>query len=795
MFKNYLKTACRNLWRNKTFSILNITGLAIGLTCAAIIFLWVEDEVTYNDFKNKNSLYQVYENQTYDGQVLTVMATPGLLAGAMKEEIPGIYKTARTSWRDRKLLAVGDKHIYGNGIFADPSFLSMFSLEFIKGSEANAFKELYAIVLTETMAKKLFNAVDVVGKIIKFDNKQEYMVSGVIKDLPKNNVFNELEWYAPFEVFFKKNEWLTTWNNNGVQTYVQLDEKASLQTVNDKLVGFIQAKDTIAHARPFLFSANDWRLRNNFVNGKQSGGHIKQVRLFSIIAWIILLIACINFMNLATARSEKRAKEVSVRKVMGSGKKMLVFQFLLEALVMAFIAVALSVVITALVLPAFNTFIKKELILDVFKPIHFFSLIIIGLICGLIAGSYPAFYLGSFNPILVLKGMKIKTTGGASFIRKGLVVTQFAVSIIFIICTIVIYSQVIHTKNRELGIDKNNLINLNQQLITMKQDGNMGLHFKTIKNELIATGVVQNASLSSIRPFFIGSNTGGYKWKNMDPGKEFLISLGWATPEYVNTMGMKILAGRDFYQDGSADSNNVIINETLAKLISKKPLESVGQVIEGDGSLFIVGVVKDFVYNNVYSSPEPLIIFNDSKAENTSNFIVRFKQGVNYKAALAKVEEVVKKHNPEYPFEYKFVDATFENLFKGESFIGTLAFLFAGLAIFISCLGLFGLAAYSAERRIKEIGIRKILGASVKNLVTLLSKDFLGLIIVSCVIAFPLAWYFMNNWLQDYEYRVNIHLWMFALPGIIAIAIGLVTISFQAIKAAITNPVKSLRTE
>ena len=502
-------------------------------------------------------------------------------------------------------------------------------------------------------------------------------------------------------------------------------------------------------------------------------------------------------MNLATARSEGRAKEVSVRKVMGSGKQMLIFQFLMEAILMAFIAVILAVAITALTLPAFNKLIEKDLALNLFSPLHIVSLLMIGLICGLVAGSYPAFYLSSFNPVTVLKGLKLNSAGGAALIRKGLVVTQFAISVIFIICTIVIYFQVIHTKDRELGINKNNLIDMSQQLITMKQDGNMGLHFMTIKNELLATGVVENASLSNDAAFQVGSNSGDFKWKSKDPGKEVLISMEWATPEYINTMGMKLIAGRDFYQDGSsADSNNVVINETFAKMISKDPTQAVGQIIDRDEErLTVTGVIKDFVYNNVYGSAAPLIIFNDGKARNTSNLTIRFRQDVNYKEALAKVETVINKYNPEYPFEYRFVDATFENLFKGESLIGTLVLLFASLAIFISCLGLFGLAAYTAERRIKEIGIRKVLGASITNITTLLSKEFLWLVIISCVIAFPVAWYFMNSWLQGYEYRVDISWWMFGLPALMALLIALVTVSFQAIRAAIANPVKSLRTE
>jgi len=798
MLKNYFKTAFRNLWRNKTFSFLNIFGLAVGISCAALIFLWVEDEVSYNDyFKNKSTLYQVFENQTYNNDTYTFAATPGLLSDAMREEIPGITNTTRTSWRTRILLSIGDKGIYGNGLYVDSTFISMFSLDFIRGRKTNAFNKLHSIVLSEDMAIKIFNTVDVVGKTLLFDNAEEYEVSGVFRNIPKNTQFGFVEWLVPFEVFFKQNAWLEHWGNNGIQTYAQLDKNASLNTVNQKLNGFISSKSEGALAKPFLLAASDWRLRSNFVDGKQSGGRIKLVKLFSVIAWIILLIACINFMNLATARSEKRAKEVGVRKVMGSRKRMLIIQFLLEALVMAFFAVIVSIIITAIALPAYNNLIGKEMVLDIFKPIHFISLIAIGLICGLIAGSYPAFYLGSFSPISVLKGSRMKKTGSTALIRKGLVVAQFAMSVIFIICTIVIYQQVIHTKNRELGLNKDNLISMSQQLITMKQEGDMGLRFRTIKNDLLSTGYVQNAALSSGSPFEVGSNSGDFGWKSKDPGKEVLISMEWATPEYVNTMGMQLLAGRDFYQEAISDSSNVVINETFAKLITKnKPEEAVGQLIDrSEEQLTVIGVIKDFVYNNVYSAPAPLIIFNDPNANTTFNLTIRFKPGADYTAALSNVESILKKYNPEYPFEYSFVDEKFENLFKGESLIGTLASLFAGLAIFISCLGLFGLAAFMTERRIREIGIRKVLGASATSIATLLSKEFLGLVFLSCLIAFPLAWYYMNIWLQDYEYKVSISWWMFALPTLIAIIIAIVTVSFQAIKAAIANPVKSLRTE
>lgn len=796
MFKNYIKTAFRSLWKNRTFSVLNISGLAVGIASAALIFLWVEDERTYNHyFTNRDNLYQVMGNQVYDGQTYTFASLPGPFCKAAKAEIPGIKNASRANWGSRYLFNYGEKGIYANGMYVDAAFLTMFNAAFVHGKSATAFNQLHSLVITDAMAKKIFNATDVVGKQVKVDNQQEYTITAVIKEMPENTRFAKQEWFIPFDVYERNNEWLTTWNNNGIQTFFELDPAADAAAINNKLHGFIKSKDTSASAMPLLLSANDWRLRNNFADGKQSGGKIIIVNLFTIIAWIILIIACINFMNLSTAKSEKRAKEVGVRKVMGSGKGMLIAQFIWEALLLSFIAVVIALGIVALVLPAFNTLVEKHLVLGILNPVHFTSLIIIGLLCGLVAGSYPAFYLSSFQPIAVLKGLKIKS-GGATFVRKGLVVTQFVISVALITCTIIIYQQVMHTKNRELGINKNNLVGINQQLISTAQNADMGLRFQSIKNDLIATGVVEEAALTANQAFSIGSNSSGFGWEGKDVDKNVLISMEWATPGYVKTMGMQLIAGRDFYAEGAADSNNVIINETMAKLMDKKPENAVGKLIDRDDQkLAVIGVMKDFVYNNVFGGVAPAIIFNDAKAENTNNLMVRLKPQQDYKAALGKVEMVLKKYNPSFPFEYKFVDDTFKELFSTPNLIGKLAGIFAALAILISCLGLFGLAAYTAERRVKEIGIRKVLGASVQNLTSLLSMDFLKLVIISCVIAFPLTWYFMHEWLQNYEYRIAVSWWMFVLPALLAVIIAFVTVSFQAVKAALANPVKSLRTE
>jgi putative ABC transport system permease protein len=784
MFKSYLKTTLRNLWRNKTYGFLNIFGLAIGITCAALIFLWVEDEVTYNNyFSNRNYLYKVKDNQTYDGTTFTFDATPGPMAAGIKAEIPGIKNTARSTWGNQVLFTLDDKNIYEQGNYVDAPFLLMFQLQFIKGNAASAFSQLYSIVISEKMADKFFGSTDVLGKTLKVDNKQDYIVSGVIKNLPENVSF-KFDWLSPFKIYEDQNTWLQQWGNNGVITYVEVQPNANVAAINKKLHNYIGSKANDAIAKMSIYPMTRWRLYDSFTNGVETDGRIKYVNLFSLIAWIVLIIACINFMNLSTARSEKRAREVGVRKVLGAGKKKLIFQFIGESLIMAFMSAIIAVAIIYLSLPGFNSLVEKHLSLNLGNPLHTAGLLGIALICGLISGSYPAFYLSSFNPTMVLKGLKLKTSG-AGFIRKGLVVVQFSVSVILIISTILIYQQIQHVKDRNLGYNK-------QDLVYMNLNGNMKVHFNVIKNDLLQTGFVQNAALSRSMTLQLGSNTGGFNWEGKDPTKQVLVTVESVTPEYISTMGMHLKAGRDFYNDIKADSNNVIINESMAKIINKKNI--LGTVLSmGDSKNTVVGVINDFVYNNMYSSSAPLMLYLDTAS--TNYLTVRFKPNSNLASALPALEKVVKADNPGYPVEYKFVDETFNQYFKTETLIGKLAGLFSVLAILISCLGLFGLAAYTAERRTKEISIRKVLGASARGLAGLLSKDFLKLVAISCLIAFPLAWWMMSNWLESYEYRIKLSWTIFFIAGILALLIALITVSFQAIKAAIANPIKSLRSE
>jgi len=783
MFRNNFKTTIRNLWKNKTYSFLNIFGLAVGVSCAALIFLWVEDEFSY-DHQNikKDRLYSILENQAYNGKIYTFSATPGLMAPAMKSEIPGIANTTRTSWPQTVLFSIGDKTIYETGFYADSNLFNMFTVPFVQGKAANAFAQLHSVVISEKMAKKFFgDDKSIPGKTIKIDNKDEYVVTGVFKDMPDNSSI-KFDWASPYEIFFVKNRWLTNWGSNGIKTYVELMPGTSPASVNKILYSYIQKRAEHAVARPFLLSMNDWRLHSQFTDGKQIGGRIEFVHMFIAIAWIILLIACINFMNLATARSEKRAREVGVKKVLGAEKTTLIAQFIGEAVFMSLIAVLFSILFILLALPVFNTLVEKNLSIGLGNPFHLLALILIALLCGLIAGSYPALYLSSFNPIYVFKGMKMKG-GSAAWIRKGLVVFQFTISIVLIICTIIIFQQVQYVKSRNLGYNKDNLIELDAQ-------GDIINHFSTIKQQLLETGAVENAALSSLGMLFMGSNTDDYSWEGKDPTKKILITNDYVSPEYLSATQTKFAQGKDFESIG--DSNKVIINETLANLMGKG--SAVGKIIRQDTTKFqVIGVVKDFVFGDMYGASDPLLFV--CYPNWASYLYVRLKSNTDPEKALAKIEPVMKTNNPGYPFDFRFVDDQFNQIFKTEVLIGKLARLFASLAIIISCLGLFGLAAYTAERRTKEIGIRKVLGASVTRIAGLLSKDFLQLVLIAGVIAFPLSWWAMYRWLQNYSYRIEINWWVFILAGALAILIAVLTISSQAIRAALANPVKSLRTE
>ncbi len=807
MLKNYFKIALRNLRRNKAFSAINIFGLAIGIACAGLIFLWVEDETNFDStHAKKDKLYFVRLNQVYDTYTATFSSTPGVMAPALQADIPGIANACRVTENQTSLLfTIGDKAMYASGKYAEDVVFNMFTLPFVQGNAKTAFAQLYSIVLTQKTAKKFFgDDKDVVGKTVKVDNKQEYVVSAVLKDLPENSSL-QFEWLAPFEIYYQKSPWAQKWGNSCLSTYVELKDGVKPARVDKQLYDYLQVKQQTdkSTAHLFLFNMNKWHLYDQFDNGVLTGGgRIQYVHLFSIIAWIILFIACINFMNLATALSEKRAREVGVRKVLGAKQKSLVTQFIGEALLMSLIAAALATIIIFLTLPAFNALVQKHLSIGLNNPLHIAALFAIAVLCGLIAGSYPSLYLSSFNPVFVLKGIKLKTSN-AAVIRKGLVVAQFAVSITLIISTIIIYQQIQHVKSRNLGFNKNNLIQMSLQ-------GNMLKNYAAIKQDMINTGVIENTSLADHETIYDGNNTSAVTWPGKDPNSNILISNRVVSPEFMSVAGMYISEGRDFKQTDvvemgdnfqpkdSTQPFNIIITESLQKILGKgsalgKILQLPAQKENRYFNLQVTGVVKDYMYGNMYGKSTPVIFY--CLPNFTTLLYVRTKPYINPQQALAKMETVMKKDNPAYPFEYKFVDDQFNEMFLSEMLIGKLSRVFALLVIVISCLGLLGLAAFTAERRTKEIGVRKVMGASVAGIAQLLSKDFLQLVSIACIIAFPFAWWMMYKWLNNYEYRIDISIWVFVISGMMALFISLLTISFQAIKAALANPIKSLRSE
>ncbi|WP_291868025.1 ABC transporter permease [Maribacter sp.] len=782
MYKNYIKIAWRNLWKNKGYSFLNIFGLAIGITCAAMILLWVEDEVGYDsNFSKQDVVYYVPTNQQYEGEWRTFFqATPGPLAQVLKEEVPGVVGSARTSRMDL-LFQVGEKSINKGGRFADPDFLNMFSLSFIEGNIETAFNMFDAIVVSRKTATQLYGEnTSALGKVIKVNNDTNYTITGVYENLPTNVTYN-FDWVAPFERYAEGKEWMREYGSNFSDTFVELSPEADVNAVNEKVKKILPAKTEDEETYAFLHAMKDWHLRSNFESEKQVGGQIVYVQLFSLIAIIILLIACINFMNLATARSEKRANEVGVRKVLGSDRKGLISQFMAEALITASIAAIASILLLKLLVPQFNTLIEKQLVFSLLNSVHVLVLMSVTLVCGLVAGWYPAFYLSSFKPVDVLKGAHRKQ-GSAPFIRKGLVATQFVVSIVFIISTIIVYQQVQHVKGRNLGYEKDNLVKI-------PVTGDIIKNFDPIKEDLLASGSIENLGLNNSEILSGGNNTSGLEWQGGVDTEDVLVSVRAISSDFFDAAGMQIVAGRGFSNNPLKDSTNIIVSESFARLMGFGT--AVGKTVENDFT--IIGVVKDYLYDDMYGSSDPVLFFNNH--EDARFLYVKIKKGMPLGSALSLLDKVLKKHNPAFPFDYEFVDDAFNAKFKSEKLIGSLSQIFALLAIIISCLGLIGLSAFIADQRRKEIGVRKVLGSSISGIVGLLSKEFLQLVLIAILIASPIAWWLMQNWLESFAYRIEINWRVFAIAGLAAIGIALITVSFQAIKAALANPVKSLRTE
>jgi putative ABC transport system permease protein len=787
MIKNYIKIAWRNLLRNKGFSAINILGLAIGMASAILILLWIQNEVSHDRFhEKKDRLYVANNRDKFNGELWAWGTTSKPLAPALKQEYPEVEEAVRIT--DAPFLfTVGDKHLNLAGYFTDPGFFNTFSFPFVEGN-SKALNGRYNIVLTQKTAKKLFGNEDAMGKTVKIDSTDNFTVTGILKDLPNNTAF-DFEYLLPWSYMTKIGWDDNYWGNNSVETFILLkpgvtqvrfDAKIKNITINHDKDG---EKTT---TQVFTQRFSDAWLYSKSENGIYVGGRIERVKLFAVIASFILLIACINFMNLSTARSEKRAKEVGIRKVVGAPKSSLMLQFIGESILLALLAGVLAVIIVELSLHSFNQLVSKELYIPFANPFYWLFAILFILFTGLVAGSYPAFYLSSFIPVKVLKGT-IKATNTLVTPRKVLVILQFTFAISLIICTIIVEHQIKYAQARDTGYTKNNLVFTNLQ-------GDIKKHYELIKTELLTKGAA-TAVTKSMSPITKRSSDGwGFQWPGSteDDKKVDFIRMA-SDADFVKTMGVKLLQGRDIdIKKYPADSTALLLNEAAVKIMRLK--DPVGQIVKSDGhDWHVVGVVKDFIFESPYEKVKHLVIQGPASWFNVMH--IKLNPAKPLAEDIAIMEEIFKQHNPQYPFEYKFVDEQYDAKFKDEKRTGTLASLFAGLTIFISCLGLFGLATYLAENRLKEIGVRKVLGASVADITTLLSKDFLKLVIISFVIASPVAWWAMNKWLQEYTYRINIEWWVFAWAALLSVMIAVGTTSFQAIKAALANPVKSLRSE
>lgn len=787
MFRNNFKIAFRNLLRNKAFSIINISGLAIGMASAILILLWVQNEMSHDRFHEKNDrLYQVWSNDKINGTIRSLTYTPEIMAPSLKTDFPEIEDVTRVRWTKNLLAVNDDNKLLSTGAVVDPGFLTMFSFPLLEGNSKTVFNDPHSIVITRKLAKKLFGDADPVGKIVRMGNTERFTVSGILKDLPNNTQFDFIEYLLGYQLQTQQGNIDKDWTNISIPTFVLLKPNSKAEQLNEKLKKIIPSHTNGAQkTEEFVYPVSKLWLYSNFENGKAVGGRIERVKTFGIIAVFILLIACINFMNLSTAKSEKRAREVGIRKVSGARKGSLVTQFFAESILMAFIAGIIALFIVQLGLPAFNQLVQKELFLDYSNMYFWFGIIAFILFTGILAGSYPAFFLSAFQPAAVLKGA-FKQANALITPRKVMVVLQFTFAVLLIICTIVVTQQVKYAQGRNAGYNRD-------QLIYVYQNDEKKGHHSMIRSELLNSGAA--IAISCVQsPLTQNWSSGiGLKWEGKDPNTVVQINRYTEDGDLVKTAGLQLIAGRDIdVRKYATDSTACIINETALRLMGFK--DPVGQIIYDEPvNWHVIGVIKDFVQESPYEPIKPLIIRGPK--EWTSTMLVKLNSSHTTAANLAKVEQVLKKYDPVYPFEYTFADEDYAHKFADEQLAGTLASLFAVLTIFISCLGLFGLSTYMAENRIKEIGVRKVLGASVASISSLLSKDFVKLVIVGIVIASPVAWFVMNKWLQQYNYRIAISFTTFIIAGLLAIFIALVTVSFQSIKAALTNPVKSLRRE
>jgi putative ABC transport system permease protein len=795
MIRNYLKIAWRNITNNKVYSLLNIFGLAAGMAIALIIGLWIFDQFSYDRFlPGYEQAYKVRYTISNNGQLQATNSTNLPLATVLKKDVPEIKYIAQTDWMGARSLIVGDKRLSVNGTMAGSDFLKIFQYPLLRGNAASVLNDPYSIVLTQSAATALFGTVDPINKMVRIDNTHDLKVTGILKDVPRNSTF-QFNFIVPFAYYVATDDGVkhseTDWNNNSFQTFVALQPGATYSNVapkiKDLLVKYSPQYYKQTKAAIFLEPMKNWHLFTDYRNGIVAGGMIDYVKMFGVIGILVLVIACINFINLSTARSEKRAREVGVRKAIGSSRVNLICQFLIESLSLTMISFLVSLIMVTLALPSFNTLTHADIQIPYGNAMFWLMIIGIVIFTGLASGSRPAFYLSSFNPVKVLKGT-LQTGKKGALSREILVVLQFTCSIALIVSTIIIYQQIQHAKDRPVGYDAG-------RLVMTDATGDINKNYDALKNDLLQSGMVSSVTKSSSPVTDLWASNSITQWSAMLPGETLSLAIiGVSDADYFKTLGIKFQSGHDFKGNLGADSLSVVLNEAAVERMHYK--NAVGQQIIWHTipqTATVVGVTKNALMASPFMPAAPTIfIYQPSWA---SSVTYRIAPTVNMQLALAKLAPIFDRYNPAVPFSYHFVNEKYATKFDFESLIGKLSGLFATLAIVISCVGLFGLAAYMAEKRTKEIGIRKVLGASVAQVWVLLSKEFIVLVVISCLLASPVSYYYLDSWLQKYQYRITISPGVFVLAGLIAVVLTLVTISFQAIRAALTNPVKSLRSE
>ncbi|MGA0560336.1 ABC transporter permease [Larkinella sp. VNQ87] len=782
MLRNYLKIAWRSLQKNKLFSFINIFGLALGMSCSLLIGLWVKDELSYNRFlPNLDEVFFVRTSTVHDGKIQTGTLTPGPMAEVLKRDIPEVRYATKVQFPEEKLVKVGDKSTKETGFYATKDFFLVFDFPVLAGSPLMATTQLDQIIITRKVAEKFFGTVNAVGKRLQFNNTTYYTVGAVLEDIPRTSSLR-FDWLINYDV--QEEDWKKQWGNFSFMTFIRLDAKADPAKAEANMKD-VYRRNTDWKEVPTLTlqPMKDVYLYGKYEDGKAVGGRIEYVRIFALVALFMLLIACVNFMNLATARSAMRAKEVGVRKVVGALRSSLIGQFMSESVLTSGLAVLLALVLVSLVLPGFNTTFGKQLELDLADPGLWAGTLGLVLLTGLISGSYPALFLSALQPIRILKGT-LKFGPGATLFRRTLVIFQFTLSIFLIIGMLTVARQMDYIRTKNLGLDRENVL-------YVPLEGDTYNRMEAFRQELIRTPSVASATVTMKLPMNIESTSGDLTWPGQKPHHDSNVSTMSVGYDFIKTMNIKLVAGRDFSPDRKADSASYIVNEAAVRMMGMK--NPVGQQVGfwmGKGP--IIGVMKDFHLQSLHSPITPLVL--TLIPTNSSYLLVRTEPGKTAEA-IDELQQLSRQFNPDYPFEYHFLDEAYERLYRIEQQVFTLINSFGALAILISCLGLFALAAFTAEQRRKEIGVRKVLGASVGSLVSLISKDFLKLVLVALVLASPLAQWALTKWLGTFRYSVDLSWWLFATAGGLAVLIAFLTVSYQSIKAALTNPVTSLRSE